>query len=346
MGSVPFGARYRLIDFTLSNMVNSGINEIGVVTKSNYQSLLDHLGSGAEWDMARKNGGLHILPPFGHAGGGIYRGRLEALHGVLDYLTDSKAEYVFLSDCDVVTNMDLRPVLNTHIENKADITVVYGKKNYDEKGYSTRTVFGVSDLGRVYDVLIRPKLSGEYNSGLNMFIIGRKLLLEIIGESAARNLYSWEADVIQKRRDELQIYGYKYDGYYSQINSIIEYRDANMALMDKTVRDELFYRTRPIYTKIRDDAPAKYGLDAAASNSLVADGCIIDGKVYDSILFRGVKIGKDAVLKNCVIMQDSDIGEKVELENVIADKDVVIGGYRTLSGAEQYPAFIAKGARV
>ncbi|GHV45957.1 glucose-1-phosphate adenylyltransferase subunit GlgD [Clostridia bacterium] len=346
MSSVPFGARYRLIDFTLSNMVNSGINEIGVVTKSNYQSLLDHLGSGAEWDLNRKNGGLQILPPYGHAGGGLYRGRLDALSGVYDYISESTADYVLMSDCDVVVNLDLRAALEYHKEKKADITIIYGKGNYTAAEMLTKTVLEVKDDGQVYDVLVRPDKAGEFNTSMNLFFLKRDFLLELIKETTARNLYSFEVDVIQHKLNDFRIFGYKYSGYYEQIDSVTGYFKANMALMDKAKRTELFNDDRLIYTKIRDEAPAKYGIEANASNSLVADGCVIEGNVENCVLFRGVKIGKGAVVKNSILMQDTIVGDKCELNYVIADKDVRVGAYRSMYGAPDYPVFISKGAEV
>ncbi len=161
IGSILFGGRYRMIDFPLSNMVNSGVDEVGVITKSNYQSLLDHLGSGREWDLARKKGGLHLLPPFGRVDSGMYRGRLEALYGVWNFVRNSSAEYVLLSDCDVITNIDYSPILKYHIDNEADITVVYAKNIISMEQAKNSTVYGINEEGRVTDVLIRPQISGD-----------------------------------------------------------------------------------------------------------------------------------------------------------------------------------------
>ncbi|MDR0223007.1 MAG: glucose-1-phosphate adenylyltransferase subunit GlgD [Oscillospiraceae bacterium] len=352
MGSVPFGARYRLIDFPLSNMVNSGVSAVGVIARSNYQSLLDHLGSGGEWDLSRKTGGLRLLPPYGRAAdfapvSGLIRGRLEALSGVIQYIRNAPSDYVIMSDCDVIANIDLKAVLEYHVEKGADITVVYGRGKYAEGELRTKTVLNVNQDDLVYDVLIRPETGGEVNASMNMFVIEKEFLLEVIEECASRNLYSFEIDVIQHRCKELKIYGYKYDGYYSQIDSIITYFDSNMALMDLAVRNGLFSGDgRPVYTKVRDEAPAKYGLEACVTNSLVADGCIIDGYAENCVLFRGVKVGKGAVVKNCVLMQDSVVGEKCEMNYVISDKDVKVGSYRSLFGTKDYPVFVGKGASV
>ncbi len=346
MGSVPFGARYRLIDFTLSNMVNSGINTVGVITKANYQSLIDHIGSGAEWDLSRKTGGLHILPPYGHINGGLYRGRLEALAGVLDFIRHNDAEYVLISDTDVIANIDLKKVLENHERTDADITVIYAKTVCDAERARTKTILSVNDTGKVYDVLVRPEISGEHNVSLNMFLMKKEFLQKLIIDKAGKNLYSFEVDVLQHMLSDLNIYGYKFEGYNAQIDCIKTYFAANMELMNSHVRKELFIGDSPIYTKVRDEAPAKYGLDSECKNSIVADGCIIEGKVENSVLFRGVKIGKNAVVKNCILMQDTVVGEKCEMNYVITDKDVMIGNYRSIGGTEAYPIFVGKGASV
>lgn len=346
MGSVPFGARYRLIDFALSNMVNSGVNKVGVVTKANYQSLIDHIGSGAEWDLSRKNGGLHLLPPYGHISGGLYRGRLEALSGVIDFIRRSDEEYVLISDTDVICNLDYRKVLESHENTGADITVVYTKMVCDSERSKTKTILSVNDSGKVYDVLVRPEISGEHNVSLNMFLMKKDFLQNLVIEKAGKNLYSFEVDVLQHMLPELNVYGYRFDGYTAQIDCIKTYFGANMELMNHNVREELFVRDNPIYTKVRDEAPAKYGLDSKCRNSIVADGCMIEGTVENSVLFRGVKVGKGAVVRNCILMQDTEVGEKCEMNYVITDKNVLIGNYRSIGGTESYPIFVGKGASV
>jgi glucose-1-phosphate adenylyltransferase len=352
-----------LVDFPLSNMVNSGISSVGVITKSNYQSLLDHLGSGGEWDLTRKTGGLLFLPPYGnaadsYASGGLYRGRLEALANVIRFIEKLPDEYVVMCDCDVVANVNFKEILKEHINKGADITAVYGRGSYTHDQLKTKTILNINQDDVVYDVLIRPrfeKLGGdvdkedsrvEANVSLNMFLLSKELLLSIVKESASRNLYNFEIDVIQHRCKEFKICGYKYERYYAQIDSIISYHKANMELMDFAKRADVFDSNRPIYTKIRDEAPAKYGLEACVTNSLIGDGCIIEGTVENCVLSRGVKIGKHAAVKNSIIMQDCFVSEKCEMNYVIADKDVKLGSYRTLEGTENFPVFVDKGASV
>ena len=346
MGSVLFGGRYRLIDFPLSNMVNSGISEIGVITKSNYQSLLDHLGSAREWDLARKKGGLFILPPFGNVESTLYRGRIEALYGAMSFIKHSRAKYVILSDCDVVTNIDYRPILSQHIESGADITAVLNTGVYSSEETKTATVLNTDADGRVSSVLISPDISGTCKMSLNMFVMNMDFLTETIKDSMARGLVSFERNIIQERCKELKIMTYEYDNYFSKLNSPSSYFAANMKLLDPENAQKLFVPKRSIYTKVSDNAPAKYDLDCTVKNSLVADGCIIEGEVENCVLFRGVKVGKGAKVKNCILMQDTVVGDNTELNYLITDKNVNICQNHILTSSPEYPMYVGKGATV
>lgn len=344
MGSVLFGGRYRLIDFPLSSMVNSGIDEVGVITKSNYQSLLDHLGSGREWDLARKIGGLHLLPPFSHVQSGMYRGRLEALYGVWDFIKMSDADYVVMSDCDVVANIDFAKVVEAHIESGADITSVYATDVLSAEQAQHATVYSVNDEGRVVDVLINPQISGACNVSLNMYVLSKEFLKNIVLESASRSLYSFERNILQARTHEYKIMAYRHDGYFSKITSMETFYKANMALLNLDNRSKLFIENRPVYTKVRDNPPTKFAIGSSVKNSLIGDGCIIEGTVENSVLFRGVKVGKGAVVKNSILMQDTVIGNKCDINYVITDKIVKISDMRLLTGSQNYPLFLGKGA--
>ena len=347
MASVPFGGRYRFIDFTLSSMVNSNIQSVGVITKSNYQSLMDHLGSGREWDLARKREGLYILPPFGNtASAGIYRGRIEALSGIMGFIKHSDARYVVLADCDMICNMDIKAILNEHIERQADITAAYQQKALNAQNCRDATVFVCDEKDRVTEVMINPGIEGEHHVSLNLMVMEKALLERLVAENMSRNLYSMEKDVLQARASMLKIYGYQYKSYCAKIDSMRDYFDANMQMLKKEVRDELFINNGPIYTKVRDDMPAKYGLNAKVTNSLIADGCLIEGEVENSVLFRGVTVGKGAKISNSIIMQDTTVGEKSVLNYCITDKDVTIKDNRMLMGYLSYPVFIAKASVV
>lgn len=346
MGSVMFGGRYRLIDFPLSNMVNSGISEVGVITKSNYQSLLDHLGSAREWDLARKKGGLYILPPFGNVESSLYRGRIEALYGAMSFIKHSRAKYVILSDCDVVTNIDYKPIVAAHIESGADITAVAHTGVYSSDDIKTSTVFNVDADKNVTSVLINPDISGTCTTSLNVFVMSMDFLIETVNDAMARGNVSFERNILQEKCRELKIKIYEYDNYFSKLNSPESYFKSNMALLEPENARKLFVPKRSIYTKVSDNAPVKYDLDSKVSNSLIADGCIIEGEVENSILFRGVKVGKGAKVKNCILMQGTVVGDNAELNYLITDKNVSICENHILTSSPQYPMYVGKGASV
>lgn len=346
MGSVMFGGRYRLIDFPLSNMVNSGISEVGVITKSNYQSLLDHLGSAREWDLARKKGGLYILPPFGNVESTLYRGRIEALYGAMSFIKHSRAKYVILSDCDVVTNIDYKPIVAAHIESGADITAVAHTGVYSSDDIKTSTVFNVDADKNVTSVLINPDISGTCTTSLNVFVMSMDFLIETVNDAMARGNVSFERNILQEKCRELKIKIYEYDNYFSKLNSPESYFKTNMALLEPENARKLFVPKRSIYTKVSDNAPVKYDLDSKVSNSLVADGCIIEGEVENSVLFRGVKVGKGAKVKNCILMQGTVVGDNAELNYLITDKNVSICENHILTSSPQYPMYVGKGASV
>lgn len=346
MGSVMFGGRYRLIDFPLSNMVNSGISEVGVITKSNYQSLLDHLGSAREWDLARKKGGLYILPPFGNVESTLYRGRIEALYGAMSFIKHSRAKYVILSDCDVVTNIDYKPIVAAHIESGADITAVAHTGVYSSDDMKTSTVFNVDADKNVTSVLINPDISGTCTTSLNVFVMSMDFLIETVNDAMARGNVSFERNILQEKCRELKIKIYEYDNYFSKLNSPESYFKSNMALLEPENARKLFVPKRSIYTKVSDNAPVKYDLDSKVSNSLIADGCIIEGEVENSVLFRGVKVGKGAKVKNCILMQDTVVGDNAELNYLITDKNVSICENHILTSSPQYPMYVGKGASV
>lgn len=346
MGSVMFGGRYRLIDFPLSNMVNSGISEVGVITKSNYQSLLDHLGSAREWDLARKKGGLYILPPFGNVKSTLYRGRIEALYGAMSFIKHSRAKYVVLSDCDVVTNIDYKPIVAAHIESGADITAVAHTGVYSSEDIKTSTVFNVDADKNVTSVLINPDISGTCTTSLNVFVMSMDFLIETVNDAMARGNVSFERNILQEKCRELKIKIYEYDNYFSKLNSPESYFKSNMALLEPENARKLFVPKRSIYTKVSDNAPVKYDLDSKVSNSLIADGCIIEGEVENSVLFRGVKVGKGAKVKNCILMQGTVVGDNAELNYLITDKNVSICENHILTSSPQYPMYVGKGASV
>ncbi len=345
MASIPYGGRYRIVDFTLSNMVNSGITTVGLVASNNYRSLIDHIGSGKDWDLARKDGGLILLPPFSEKNDKMYTTRLEALSTLIGFLGRRKEKYVVLSDCDGVAKFDISSIVDYHEEKNAEITLVshYGKVG----NRSDFLLLNANEEGRITEIKHTPRVeSGDKaNIFVNLMVINRQFLLNIVEDAIAHGFTSFESDILIKQLSTLRIYQYDFKGYYAGIDSMSAYYKHNMELLEKDVRDELF-GGRDIYTKVRDSAPSKYGDEAIVRNSLISDGCIIEGVVENSILFRGVKVAKGAVVKNSVIMQDNYIGENTSLDCVITDKNVVISDRKTLSGCSTLPYFIQKGTRI
>lgn len=344
-GSVPFGGRYRMIDFVLSNMVHAGMSKVGIITTTNYRSLMDHLGSGKSWDLARKKDGIIIFPPYITNGIVPRYNRVTELNAILRVLALTEQEYVFCTDCDVVCNLDIDDIAQFHFDKQADVTLVY-KHGPIPLNQENRMVVQCGPNGRVREILISPHTEEERDVCLNMAFVRKSLLISLIQDAVSRNYTSIGRDIFQRELSNLRVFGYRLGGYSAVIDSMQGYLQANMALLERKVRKELFLPERPIYTKVRDEMPTRYGLGSTVKNCLIADGCIIEGRVENSVLFRGVKVGKGATVRNCVIMQGSDIGENANLAYVIADKDVSVLPGRVLVGYETYPAYISKGTAV
>ncbi len=346
LGSIPFGGRYRLVDFPLSNMVNSGIDTVGIITKSNYQSLMDHVGSGKDWDLARKDGGVIILPPFGAVeSNSLYTSRLEALKGITNFLFRADEEYVVMTDCDSINRINYNDVIESHIRNHADITLVYKKyeKDYEEK--ENLTTFDIID-GRIVAVNYKEGVV-EKNSNVftNVFVLKKSLLQNIVIDSISHNKRHFMTDVIASNVRSMKIMGYEHKGFYAGITSLQAYYESNMKMLDKDIRHELF-GDRSVFTKIRDSAPTKYGKSAIVENSLIADGCEIEGEVKNSIIFRNVKVARGTVVKNSIVMQNTVLGENSSLNCIITDKNVVVRDRKVLSGSENHPFYLGKGIMI
>ena len=345
VASIPFACRYRLIDFALSNMVNAGIVNVGIIANKHYQSLINHVGSGKDWDLARKNGGLVIIPPFSDRSyDSLYHNRLEALKSAQVYISNATEEYVILSDCDAASNIPLADVLAKHIEENADITCVYRRQTV---GDAPETVFTLNNKGKITDIGVYTNMPGQRNVSINITVMKRSLLLTFISDAIAHGYSSMSRDILAPNLDSYKIMAYKFDGYYAQINSLESYYREDMRLLDKDVRDSLFGNDeRPVYTRIKDSFSTKYGDDAKVVNSMIADGCIIEGTVENCILHRCVKVGKGAVVKNSIIMRDTIISDNANLNCIVSDRNVVVKDGRNLSGCEDLPFYIAKGKMI
>ncbi len=339
LASVPFAGKYRLIDFNLSNMSNSGITNIGIIVSKNFFSLMDHVGSGKSWNLSRKNGGVHLLPPFIQSGEVVGNSEIEALHSVKRFLNDATEDYVLLSECGMVANINYNDMLQQHIDNKADFTVMYvtGLKSEGRKDALSITM-GADD--RIDTFSLKSCASPDNNIVVGTILTNRKFLMELVEECISNNKLNYIRNVFQSYVRSYRFYGYEFKGYYSLISSMEEYFDANMSLLSRENRQALFNSRHPIFTKVRDDMPSRYGLGSSVKNSLIAQGCIIEGEVENSIIAKGVRIGKGTKVSNCIIMQDTKVGSGATLNYVISDKDVVIKDNRALCGYDSFPIYI------
>ena len=347
VASVPFGGRYRVIDFMLSNLVNSGCYQVGVLMRDKYQSLMDHLGSGKDWDLSRKRGGLMMLPPNAFAPKSSplvtenYHTSLEALGSVSDMLQKSKCEHVVVCGADIIANIPLDEAMREHKKSGADVTIVC-TKNGD--GGAFDMFLNLSPRHEVSDIRNGDNAGGKckYKS-LGIYIMKRKYLLDLLSDCVTHNLHSFERDAMQhvfNRGDAIQ--AYVFDKYVAKIEDVKSYFSASMDMLDKDIRDQVFLKNRPILTRIHDSAPTYYGEDAVVSDSLIADGSRIEGTVENSIIFRGCNIAKGAVVKDSIIMQSGIISEGVELSYVVTDKGVTVRENRKMMGHATYPVAIAK----
>ena len=342
--SIPFGGRYRAVDFALSSLVNAGSTDVGIVLHGHYQSLLDHLGTGKAWDLSRKRGGLRMLPPFNYQqswGAMPFRGHMEALAGVRSYLDTIRQDYVALMDGDLVANLPMGDIYESHVKSGADITVVCGNDSFET---ADGTYFEISE-GRVTEVLYNLHRPRGYR-GLEVYIVSTKLLKEMVDECAAKDQYSWRRDVLQARKDQLYLRSYIWSGFAAQMRSVKEYYDRSMQLLDPAIRADLFTPARPIRAKGTDKSSTYVGPEGVCVNSLVGEGCRIEGVVENSILFPGVNVNKGAVVRDSILFKGTDVLGGAKLAYVICDKDVKVQENRTLMGHATYPIVVAKGSIV
>lgn len=353
MASIPFAGRYRMCDFLISSMVHCGIANISLMVRKNYHSLMDHLGSGREWDLARKKGGLNIVPPYAQKSVKVYNGRIEALESIRGYLKKQKEKYVVMCDANIAVNFDFKSLINTHIKSGADVTLVYHRQEIPEVLLNRVTdtskdlyyTIDIDDDNRVKKIYINPSQEGETNYCLNIYVLEREKLLEMVEDAYIHGNTYFTRDVLASSVDTLNIQAYNYEGYVAHIHDMKSYFEENMKLLKEENLKALFDGNQ-IYTKIRDDNPTRYINGATAKNIMAADGCIIEGEVENSILFRGVHIGKGAKVKNCVLMQDTIIEPGASVEYVVTDKNVTISEGKSLTGNDSFQVYVAKNQKV
>ena len=345
LASVPFGCRYRLIDFPLSNMTNSGIINVGILLENKFRSLFDHIGPGKAWDLDRKREGLFILPPAQVYGKNrVYKGDIESLYHNLDYLFRSRQDYVIISSSNIICNMNYNQAFKFHKQNEADITAIYQKISQTEKRVKY-TYMTTDSNDRVLKMRVKPYRKRYNKVALEKFIMKKDLLIDIIDDCYSSGRWDLLKDGIIGNIDSLKIYGYPYQGYMEHINSVENYFKSSLKLLRPDIRRDIFSKNL-IYTKPKDEAPTKFGSSGYARNIMAANGCIIEGEVKNSILFRGVKVKEGARINNSIIMQKTIVGKNARLENVIMDKNSRIRDNQIFKGSTKFPVIIEKNAVV
>ena len=345
IASLPYGGRYRLVDFHLSNMSAAGVRHVGIITRHNYQSLMNHIGSGEEWGLELEEGGLEFLTPFAMSKTDHYHGKLSAIHEAMDVLEfGPDDEYVITCDSAVISNIDLQKVLESHIQSGKDVTVVTkagianGKKQLD-------LALKLDDKGDIVDIAVDYIAPADYLASMDIFIMSKQYLRDTIREFIARNLFHMDRDLIlgQWQKNAVSINVYPFEGTALFNESLDEYYRNSLALIDAQVRHDLFEGNHPVFTRVRDRVPSYYGDGCSVKDSILADGCMLEGSVENSVLFRQVTIGKGAQVKNCVIMNDTVVGEGAQLECVILDKDVTVRPGAKLFGTPSHPLVVKRG---
>ncbi len=337
--SLPFCGRYRLIDFALSSMQNAGLHDVGIIMQRGYQSLMDHLGSGRTWDMSRRVDGMRLLPPYGLRSStkGVYEGCMEALDAVKTYINLIKQDYVLLIRGDLVANIDLEKLIEQHMDSGCDVTAVCAKNAASQIHH--RYILGES--GNVEQMLSVNREEDRGYASLEVYVMKKQLLLELMQWCSERGKLHFHRDAM---RHLLEIGGkmgiYIHEGYAKTIVSVNGYYQANMDMLNAEMINDLFRAN--VTTRERSDVSTYYGEHAKVKNSLIADGCVIEGEVENCIIFGGVKIGRDSVVKNSIIMNDTVIGSHVDLDCIISDKGIKVSDYISLKGSSALPIVIPK----
>ncbi len=343
--SLPFGGRYRQVDFHLANMSSAGIRHIGIISRYHYQSLMNHVGSGEEWGLELEEGGLEFLTPYAMSTSDSYRGKLENLYLAMDFLEyGPDNDLVVMADSSVLSNMDLKKVIAAHVESGKLVTVVTktgianGEKQLD-------LALKLGENGEVIDMAVDYVASSEYVASMDTFVMSKKWLIQQVKEYVSHNRYHMDRDLIMTiwQNNPADINVYQFDGVALFNESIEEYFNNSMALIKKDVRHDLFGANHPVFTKVRDRVPSYYGENCKIENSILADGCMLDGEVKNSVLFRQVTIGEDAEVEDCVIMNDTVIGEGAKLRYAILDKDVTVRPGAKLYGTSKNPIIVKRG---
>ena len=347
MASLPFGGRYRQVDFGLSNLAFAGIRHVGIIARFSYQSLMNHVGDGEEWGLELGEGGLEFLTPYASSVNHSYRGKLESLYSNMDFLEYCDDDYVVMTDSTVLSNIDLNKVLNSHIASGKDITVVTCKGVCDGRKVMDFALKLGQD-GQVEDMVCDYAAPAEFQASMDIFVMSRQVLIREVRALVAKNFFHMDRDLVMGgwRGKKITVNAYQHEGVVMFNESTQEYFEHSLALADKKIREGLFNGAHAVYTKVRSRVPAYYGEGCEVENVVVADGCMIEGRVKNSVLFRQVSIAEGCNVENCVIMNDTAVGEGCELKNVILDKNVTVTPGTRLFGTRANPIVIKRGETV
>ncbi len=348
MASLPFGGRYRQVDFALSNLSAAGIRHVGIITRHSYQSLMNHIGSGEEWGMELEEGGLEFLTPYAMSTTDNYRGKLESLYSAMAFLEyGTEDEYVFMIDSAILSNIDLNDVLKAHIASGKAVTVVT-KAGIANGSKQLDLALKLDDKGNVVDMAVDYVAPADYLASMDIFVLSKKWLVKQVKEHIAHALYHMDRDLVLGlwHNDPASVNVYQFKGLAMFNESVEEYFRNSLALNKKEVRHDLFHYNHPVFTKVRDRVPTYYGEACEIENCIVADGCMLEGEAENSVLFRQVTLEEGAEIENCVVMNDAVIGKGAQLKNVILDKDVIVRPGSKLIGTPNNPIIIRRGEEV
>ena len=345
-GSIPFGGRYRQVDWALSNLSCAGIRHVGIISRHSYKSLMNHIGDGEEWGLELEEGGLEFLTPYAQSTIGTYRGKLESLNNAMDFLAYGEDEYVVMTDSAVLSNIDLVDVLNSHVASGKDVTVV--AKAGIANGEKQLDLALKVENSEVSDMVVNYVADKDYLASMDIFVANKQWLIKQVKEMIARDKFHMDRDLVLGgwQHGVVSVNVYEFQGVAMFNESVEEYFHNSLSLIKKDVRDDIFNGNHPVYTKVRDRVPTYYGEDCEIEDCLIADGCMLNGEVEDSILFREVTIGKGAEVESCILMNDAVVGEGAELKYVILDKNVTVTPGAKVIGTKKNPIIIKRGETV
>lgn len=339
-----FAGHFRLIDFMLSNMVNSGVYTVAIVLGSQYQTLLTHIGAGREWDLSRSSGGVQYFPQYPGGERRYNDMRDEPLQRAIGYIDEIKTDHVLVVDGSSAYNIDFQEPLIQHQATGADVTAVYVRKPLLEIEQDYAVAFKFERNGRIGEITYAPPAGETTNLSLGAFIVKKTVLLRLLSRERFCDVTKFSCEVLAGALKAIKVMGWEFQGYTARICSLNTFFHYNMDMLNPALREPLFDSDgRRIHTKVYDSEPTKYGKDAYIRNSIIANGCEIDGTVENCVVFRNVRIMEGAVVRNSILQRNTVVGANAELNWIVTDKMVIISENRNLLGYKTHPVYIEKG---